>query len=59
MGSSRLILRLVGLVETEVDSGRELCEKLLAYSSPTGLRREIDPRTGRHLGNTAALTHLA
>jgi GH15 family glucan-1,4-alpha-glucosidase len=45
----------------EVDRGRELCEKLLAYSSPLGLyAEEIDPRTGRHLGNyPQAFTHLA
>src|SRR2546423_1816457 len=31
---------------------RELCEKLLSYASPLGLyAEEIDPRTGRHLGN--------
>jgi alpha,alpha-trehalase len=45
----------------EVSRGRELCEKLLAYSSPLGLyAEEIDPRTGRHLGNyPQAFTHLA
>jgi GH15 family glucan-1,4-alpha-glucosidase len=45
----------------EIDRGRELCEKLLAYSSPLGLyAEEIDPRTGRHLGNyPQAFTHLA
>ena len=45
----------------EVARGRELCEKLLAYSSPLGLyAEEIDPRTGRHLGNyPQAFTHLA
>ena len=45
----------------EVDRGRELCEKLLAYSSPLGLyAEEIDPRTGRHLGNyPQAFAHLA
>jgi alpha,alpha-trehalase len=45
----------------EVNRGRELCEKLLAYSSPLGLyAEEIDPRTGRHLGNyPQAFTHLA
>jgi GH15 family glucan-1,4-alpha-glucosidase len=45
----------------EIARGRELCEKLLAYSSPLGLyAEEIDPRTGRHLGNyPQAFTHLA
>ena len=45
----------------EIARGRQLCEKLLAYSSPLGLyAEEIDPRTGRHLGNyPQAFTHLA
>jgi alpha,alpha-trehalase len=45
----------------EVERGRDLCEKLLSYSSPLGLyAEEIDPRTGRHLGNfPQAFTHLA
>jgi len=39
----------------------ELCERILGYSSPLGLyAEEIDPRTGRHLGNfPQAFTHLA
>lgn len=38
-----------------------LCEKLLSYASPLGLyAEEIDPRSGRHLGNfPQAFTHLA
>ncbi|MFN2506696.1 MAG: glycoside hydrolase family 15 protein [Acidimicrobiales bacterium] len=40
---------------------RELCERLLSYASPLELyAEEIDPRTGRHLGNfPQAFTHLA
>ena len=38
-----------------------LCERLLSYSSPLELyAEELDPRTGRHLGNfPQAFTHLA
>jgi GH15 family glucan-1,4-alpha-glucosidase len=45
----------------EVDRARDLCEKLLAYSSTLGLyAEEIDTRSGRHLGNfPQAFTHLA
>ena len=45
----------------EVDRARELCEKLLSYASPLLLfSEEIDPRTGRMLGNfPQAFTHLA
>ncbi len=40
---------------------RELCEKMLSYTSPLYLyAEEIDPRSGRHLGNfPQAFTHLA
>jgi GH15 family glucan-1,4-alpha-glucosidase len=40
---------------------RALCEKLLGYASPLLLyAEELDPRTGRHLGNfPQAFTHLA
>jgi len=50
------------LVEVgEVARARQLCEKLLSYASPLGLyAEELDPRTGRHLGNfPQAFTHLA
>jgi GH15 family glucan-1,4-alpha-glucosidase len=50
------------LVEVgEVERGRALCEKLLSYASPLLLyAEEIDPRSGRHLGNfPQAFTHLA
>ena len=45
----------------EVERGRKLCERLLAYASPLELyAEEIDPRSGRHLGNfPQAFTHLA
>jgi GH15 family glucan-1,4-alpha-glucosidase len=45
----------------EIDRARDLCEKLLGYSSPLGLyAEEIDSRSGRHLGNfPQAFTHLA
>ena len=40
---------------------RDLCEKVLSYASPLQLyAEEIDPRSGRHLGNfPQAFTHLA
>ncbi|MGH2873034.1 MAG: glycoside hydrolase family 15 protein, partial [Solirubrobacteraceae bacterium] len=45
----------------EVDRGRALCERLLGYASPLGLyAEELDPASGRHLGNfPQAFTHLA
>jgi alpha,alpha-trehalase len=45
----------------ELARGRMLCEKLLAQASPLQLyAEEIDPRSGRHLGNfPQAFTHLA
>jgi alpha,alpha-trehalase len=45
----------------EFDRARDLCERLLSHSSALGLyAEEIDPRTGRHLGNfPQAFTHLA
>jgi GH15 family glucan-1,4-alpha-glucosidase len=45
----------------EVRRARDLCDKLLSYTSPLGLyAEEIDPRSGRHLGNfPQAFTHLA
>ncbi len=40
---------------------RDLCEKVLSYASPLLLyAEEIDPRSGRHMGNfPQAFTHLA
>jgi alpha,alpha-trehalase len=40
---------------------RQLCERLLGYSSPLGLYgEELEARSGRHLGNyPQAFTHLA
>jgi len=45
----------------EGSRARDLCEKLLAHASPLQLyAEEIDPRSGRHLGNyPQAFTHLA
>ncbi|MGH3712061.1 MAG: glycoside hydrolase family 15 protein [Micromonosporaceae bacterium] len=45
----------------ELRRARSLCEKLLSCASPIQLyAEEIDPRTGRHLGNfPQAFTHLA
>ncbi|HET9417064.1 MAG TPA: glycoside hydrolase family 15 protein, partial [Candidatus Limnocylindria bacterium] len=45
----------------EVTRARRLCEKLLGYASALGLYgEELDPDTGRHLGNfPQAFTHLA
>lgn len=45
----------------EVERGRELCERLLSFASPLQLyAEELDPRSGRHLGNfPQAFTHLA
>jgi GH15 family glucan-1,4-alpha-glucosidase len=53
---------VAALVEVgEVHRARELCEKLLSYASPLQLyAEEIDPHSGRHLGNfPQAFTHLA
>jgi GH15 family glucan-1,4-alpha-glucosidase len=45
----------------EVTRAKELCEKLLSYASPLQLyAEEIDPRSGRQLGNfPQAFSHLA
>ena len=45
----------------ELDRARMLCEKLLSYASPLLLyAEEIEPHSGRHLGNfPQAFTHLA
>ena len=45
----------------EVDRARRLCERLLSHASPLELyAEELDPHTGRHLGNfPQAFTHLA
>jgi GH15 family glucan-1,4-alpha-glucosidase len=50
------------LVETgELARARRLCERLLSHASPLHLYgEELDPETGRHLGNfPQAFTHLA
>ncbi len=45
----------------ESERAHQLCEKLLSLASPLDLyAEEIDPQTGRHLGNfPQAFTHLA
>ena len=45
----------------EIRRAKRLCERLLSFASPLHLyAEEIDPRTGRHLGNfPQAFTHLA
>jgi len=45
----------------ELERAKRLCEKLLSYASPLQLyAEEIDPHTGRHLGNfPQAFTHLS
>jgi GH15 family glucan-1,4-alpha-glucosidase len=45
----------------ELTRAKRLCERLLSLASPLHLyAEEIDPRTGRHLGNfPEAFTHLA
>ena len=45
----------------DISRARALCEKLLSYASPLLLyAEEIDPKSGRHLGNfPQAFTHLA
>ncbi|MBF6219479.1 glycoside hydrolase family 15 protein [Nocardia abscessus] len=45
----------------EIQRARHLCERLLGFASPLRLyAEEIDPRSGRHLGNfPQAFTHLA
>jgi GH15 family glucan-1,4-alpha-glucosidase len=54
-----LVSALVEIGEHE--RGREMCERLLAHSSELFLYgEELDPKTGRHLGNfPQAFTHLA
>ena len=50
------------LVEiSEPTRAHELCERLLGHASPLGLfAEELDPHSGRHLGNfPQAFTHLA
>ena len=54
--------RVSALVEIgEYPRARDLCERLLAHSSELYLyAEELDPKTGRHLGNfPQAFTHLA
>jgi hypothetical protein len=45
----------------ELEHARRLCERMLSFASPLDLfGEEIDPQTGRHLGNfPQAFTHLA
>jgi GH15 family glucan-1,4-alpha-glucosidase len=57
--SFMLVSALVAIGER--DRARDLCEKLLSMASPLGLyAEELDPESGRHLGNfPQAFTHLA
>jgi alpha,alpha-trehalase len=53
---------VAALVEIgEVEQAKALCERLLSYASPLDLyAEELDPGSGRHLGNfPQAFTHLA
>jgi len=45
----------------ELNRAQALCRKLLSFAGPLGLyAEEIDPDSGRHLGNfPQAFTHLA
>jgi alpha,alpha-trehalase len=45
----------------ELERARRLCERVLSFASPLDLfGEEIEPRSGRHLGNfPQAFTHLA
>ncbi len=45
----------------ELDRGRDLCRRLLEHASELGLLAEqVDPSSGRHVGNTPqAFSHLA
>jgi GH15 family glucan-1,4-alpha-glucosidase len=45
----------------EIDRAREVCERMLSHASTLNLyAEEIDPRSGRHMGNfPQAFTHLA
>jgi GH15 family glucan-1,4-alpha-glucosidase len=45
----------------ELQRARDMCERLLGHASPLGLyAEELDPESGRHLGNfPQAFTHLA
>jgi GH15 family glucan-1,4-alpha-glucosidase len=45
----------------ELERARRLCERMLSFASPLDLfGEEIDPKSGRHLGNfPQAFTHLA
>jgi GH15 family glucan-1,4-alpha-glucosidase len=45
----------------ELPRARDLCERVLGHASSLGLyAEEVDPKTGRHLGNfPQAFTHLA
>ena len=45
----------------EIHRAKHLCERLLSFASPLHLyAEEIDPRSGRHLGNfPQAFSHLA
>jgi GH15 family glucan-1,4-alpha-glucosidase len=57
----RLRATVLAIADELTEDGLVLCERLLSFATPLHLyAEEIEPRTGRHLGNfPQAFTHLA